>query len=688
MLYPASTFADQEVVLGLPTGFPSVTEPGMTFKKALGWFFTAIGALVVVLLQSIIMLAGLTCGGENKNGFGTLAQTEQGAVDGFVIPDFQSIAWLGIPYARPPVGSLRWKAPQDAVRRDGALTTKSYGSQCFQTGAKSSEDCLYLNIWRPDSTEKRLPVFVYIHGGSNIDGSAEGPWYTVAHHYNVVVVTFNYRLGPMGWFLNPALLTGNPKDDSGNFGTLDQIKALEWVQKNIEQFGGEKTNVTLAGASAGAQNVSYLMHTALAKDLFQKAIIESNYPGIRPVSAAYKSSQQVLYNLLVAEGRAPNAKAAKVYAESHMTAREVRDYLYSRTPAEISKAYFNADMGAINWGDFYRDDIHAGRNHLPPPLVQCAENRPEFVYVIGDGFVLPRGVPLADFSEGHVFPKPMIVGTTRNENNMWNATWPFNFQEGKSLSALITEAVEGTNPAYRRLQRFYDAFGEGNANTFRQNYSFATHLIDELDTYLGSQMPARHMAAIKAMQQLPIYVYRFDWGSDPKKNYKIPFEDSWVFYKGAIHVSESDFFYQNFFGLTEGRNEAAYQYTAANLEGRKALSLAIKSYLWEFLHNRSGRIQKTSAQPVDWEPWTASTAQYIVFDADCAKIDVHTSTTAISRTPEQLYAAHAAHPNEAVRDFIEYYVLWAWNWNWYPNSSVGHFNTSPGPNALFDPAKP
>jgi len=121
-------------------------------------------------------------------------------------------------------------------------------------------------------------VFVYIHGGSNIDGSGEGSWYTVAHHYNVVVVTFNYRLGPMGWFLHPALLTGDPKNDSGDFGTLDQIKALEWVQKNIDKFGGDRANVTLVGASAGAQNVTYLMHSPLAKDLFQKAIIESNYP--------------------------------------------------------------------------------------------------------------------------------------------------------------------------------------------------------------------------------------------------------------------------------------------------------------------------------------------------------------------------------------------------------------------------
>jgi carboxylesterase type B len=443
----------------------------------------------------------------------------------------------------------------------------------------------------------------------------------------------------------------------------------------------------LAGESTGAQNVSYLMHSALAKDLFQKAIIESNYPGIRPIAAAYKSSKQVLYNLLVADGIVPNAKAAKLHVESYMTDREIRDYLYGKPPGEITKAYFNADMGPMSWGDLFRDDINAGFDNTPPPLVQGPENRPEFVYAIGDGYVLPKGISFADFSEGRVFPKPMVVGTTKNENNAWNGSWPFNFQEGKSLAALVMEAVQGTNPAYRRFQKFYHIFGERDADTFKRNYKFSTELIDEVHTYLGSQMSARHMAAIKTTR-FPVYVYRFDWGSDSTKNYKIPFDDAWVFYKGAIHGAELDFFYQSFFGLAGGRAEQKYQHTAENLEGREALSLAIKSYLQEFLHGKNGRIAKTGLQTVEWKPWTENAEQFIVFDADYAKTDIHMSKTGITRTPEELYAAHAGHRNEAVRDFIEYYVLWSWQWDWYPNSTVGHFDTSPGPNALFDPAKP
>jgi hypothetical protein len=235
--------------------------------------------------------------------------------------------------------------------------------------------------------------------------------------------------------------------------------------------------------------------------------------------------------------------------------------------------------------------------------------------------VLDKSDTLVDFSEGHVFPKPLIVGTTRNENNTWNSTWPFNFQEGKSLAALVDEAVKDTNPKYASLQKFFDMVGGHNPEIFKRNYKFATELLDELDTCLGSQLPARHLAANS--KKVPVYVFRFDWASDPAKDYKIPFEDAWLFYNGSLHTSESDFFYQTFFGLSTDKTESEYKYTAEDLEGRKALSLAIRPYLYEFLHNRTGRIEKTNGQPVEWKTWTEHTEQFIVFDADYAKLDVH-----------------------------------------------------------------
>lgn len=619
--------------------------------------------------------------------------THQGPLRGYVVAGTDVDAWLGVPYAQPPVGALRWKPPVTAKVRSGVLNATAYGADCYQGTPKSSEDCLTLNIWRPRTGGTHLPVFVFIHGGSNTSGSAayladQTGWYTAAQHYNAIIVTLNYRLGAMGWFLHPALLSGDPEADSGNYGTLDQIKALSWVHNNIQFFGGDPANVTLAGQSAGSQNVSYLLHSPLAKDYFQKAIIESNFPGIRPVSAAYKSSKQVLYNLLVADKLAPDQASAKVYADTKMSAADIRKYFYSKSAADITNAYATAWWGGINWGDFYRSDIVAGNDFNAPPLIQGSVNRPEFVYAIGDGHVLPKGIQFADFSAGHVFPKPLIVGTTRNENDLWNSVWPFNYQQGKSLDALVAEAVNGTNPDYAYLQREFDRFGNHDAATFKANYAVTTHLIDELDTYYASTLAARNMVRNPEAAGMPVYVYRFDWGSDPHKDYAIPFQDAWTFYLGAHHAAELNFFYQRFYDLAPGDSTTAYQYTTANLPGRQALSRAIGSYLKNFIHTPDGVIQRRPLQPVAWKPWTRDAEQYLVLDADKSKAYLEMSSKQIPRDPAEIYAAHSMLDNPTARDFVEYYVLWSWNLNWYPNSSVGPFSTAPGPNPLFDPAHP
>ncbi len=617
---------------------------------------------------------------------GGVVQTQHGPARGEVVEGFNVLSWKGIPYAVPPVGERRWQAPGDLVRWPGVLDASAYGNRCFQPSG-GDEDCLYLNVWRPDTDQKNLPVFFYIHGGSNTGGSGEGSWYTVAKAYNVVVVTINYRLGVMGWFSHPALTSGNPLDDSGNFGTLDQIKALEWVRANIERFGGDARNVTIAGASAGAQNVAYLMHSRLAKDLFDKAIMESNFPGIRPVAAAFKSSKQVLYNLLVADGTAADSVAAKARVDAEMTDAEIADYFRHKTAKEITDVYATSYWGSINWGDFYRDDIASGSDAIPPPIVQGAEDRPEFVYAIGDGYVLPYGLDFADFSDGNVYPKPVVVGTTKNENNAWNAYWPFNFQEGKTLDKLVAEAIDNTNPDYAYLAKFYSEFA-ATPDEFKANYKFATGLIDEVDTYLGAHLPARNLVRVNAARKNPVYVYRFDWGSDPRKDYGIPYPNAWTLYAGALHVAEMDFFYQKFFGLAEDDSIDAYQYNDANLPGRQKLSRAAGAYLYEFLRNKNGKITPNRGQPVRWEPWTKQDERFIVFDADKTSLDVGMNDTDIARTPEALYDAHKAHRNPAVRDFIEYYIMWSWHWNWYPNAGVEPFDTSPGPNAVFDPSSP
>jgi para-nitrobenzyl esterase len=625
----------------------------------------------------------------HDHSISTIVETENGKAEGMKVEGFDVIAWKGLPYAMPPVGDLRWKKPLDADDWVGVRDASAYGNRC----RGNEEDCLYLNVWRPTDDGKgkrgkkgKLPVFFYIHGGSNTGGSGQAAWETTAQEYDAVVVSINYRVGSMGWFSHPALKSGDLIDDSGNFGLLDQIKALQWVQDNIESFGGDRKNVTIVGASAGAQNVSYLMHTHLAKDLFHKAIMESNYPGIRPVSAAYKSSKQVLYNLLVADGAA-DTMAAKVIADG-MTDEEIKDYFYSKSREEIRGSYGNWYWGGINWGDFYRDDIVANDNPGSyPPIVQGAEDRPEFVYTIGDGYVMPDDIDFADFSEGHVFPKPIVVGTTLNENNAWNAYWPFNFGGNTPLGDLVDDAVNNGfwfyTPADGWVQ-YPGLFGD-TPDAFKANYKFGTELLDELDMYLGAQLSARNLA--QAKPGLPIYVYRFDWGSNPDRNYKIPEEDAWKFYVGSPHTQEYNFFWQRFVGQGAGDSDGSYEYTDGNLKGRQKLSEAALSYLVQFVHNKNGKIKKKGVK-TEWKRWTKKDEQFMVFDGDYKKAHLKMNKKDIYRTPQELYDAYSSYPDQQVRDFIAYYVMWSWHYNWYPNGPVDPFGTSPGPNALFDPTDP
>lgn len=192
------------------------------------------------------------------------------------------LSFLGIPFAAPPKGELRWKSPQPAAKWNGTLNATQYGSSCYSAAAEyppptpASEDCLSLNVWTPalDSNEK-LPVMIWIYGGGFQFGSSAMPNYngTALSEMGVVVVTFNYRLGALGYLaLHDLDKEGN---FSGNFGLQDQIAAIKWVKENIAAFGGDPENLTIWGESAGAHSVGLLMSSPLAQSLFQKAIMES-----------------------------------------------------------------------------------------------------------------------------------------------------------------------------------------------------------------------------------------------------------------------------------------------------------------------------------------------------------------------------------------------------------------------------
>jgi len=189
-----------------------------------------------------------------------------------------------IPFAAPPVGALRWRAPQPAADWQGVRDASKFGPACMQDPAypikppQQSEDCLSVNVWspKPDKAVK-LPVMVWIYGGAFRIGSANTPLYdgTDLAKHGVVVVTFNYRLGWFGFFAHPALKTEDSGETSGNFGLMDQIAALKWVRDNIANFGGDSSNVTIFGESAGGMSVNDLIASPKARGLFAKAISES-----------------------------------------------------------------------------------------------------------------------------------------------------------------------------------------------------------------------------------------------------------------------------------------------------------------------------------------------------------------------------------------------------------------------------
>jgi para-nitrobenzyl esterase len=218
----------------------------------------------------------------------------QGALDNGVV------AFAGIPFAAPPVGDLRWRPPQKAASWQGLRPATDFGNDCLQgvvpgdpgVGTKLGEDCLYLNVWRPvQPSPKRLPVMVWIYGGGLVNGGTQPAIYSGDEfaRQGLVFVSLNYRLGRFGFFAFPALTREHPDELKGNYGYMDQIAALQWVQKNIAAFGGDPGNVTVFGESAGGYSVNTLLITPLAKGLFHKAIIESGggrdqLSGGRPIS--------------------------------------------------------------------------------------------------------------------------------------------------------------------------------------------------------------------------------------------------------------------------------------------------------------------------------------------------------------------------------------------------------------------
>jgi para-nitrobenzyl esterase len=242
---------------------------------------------------------GLLSAGPSLAAIDAPVRTGGGLVQGVAAGDPAVTVFKGIPYAAPPVGDLRWKAPQAPAAWTGVRKADQFGALCPQAGApeKMSEDCLTLNVWTGAAAPgERRPVLVWIYGGAFIQGTGANPEFDGEGlaKKGVIVVTFNYRLGALGFLATPELSQESGHAASGNYGLLDDIAALKWVQKNIAAFGGDPTKVTIAGQSAGAGSVGFLTQSPLAKGLFQRSIAESHarHPGdpdLRYLSVSWRA---------------------------------------------------------------------------------------------------------------------------------------------------------------------------------------------------------------------------------------------------------------------------------------------------------------------------------------------------------------------------------------------------------------
>ena len=569
------------------------------FHHRAGWLAAATATAILVS----------ACGGGSSTLPPTLIATSFGQVDGADNSAASgTYAWKGIPFAKPPVGALRWKAPVDADVSTTTRQAKVFGNACAQYGrvygpgannkydatigttlgqAVGSEDCLYLNIWRPATTDTNLPVIVFFHGGSNVSGYTADPVYdgaNLAKSANAVVVTANFRLGILGFLNLPQLKTGgtDPKTDSGNFAILDHIKALEFVNKNIANFGGNAANVTIMGQSAGAINVYALLTSPLMANanpkLFQKVVplsgglsLASNLPAgsvatMSPASTYLAQGNKLVEQLVISDGKATDAASAQAYLATQ-TAAQLADYLRAQPPSALFSTLLTK-LAAVGLG---------GSGPIP------------------EGTVVPTDA-IAAINTGNYAKVPVLAGNTRDEGKLFPAFLPF--AGGTGNARLVSDLTLFTtqlnynpdaaptvtidqwiSPSYLPVNAPVTGF-TARAQQFNSIFFLASR-----DNILN---------ALKAKQP-EVWYYQFNWDKEPA-----PWNDIY----GAAHLFDLPFLFGNFGPSLE----ASIMNSTANKAGRLDLSDAMMKTIGAFAKNSD---PNNAALGVTWQQWP----QKLLFDA-------------------------------------------------------------------------
>ena len=559
-----------------------------------------LGAVVLAALSASAVAAD-TPPTQRTTSLGVLIGSDDSAASG-------TYAWKGVPYAKPPVGALRWKAPADMDAWTSPRTAQAFGNACASSGrvygpglnnrydatigtsldkTVGSEDCLYLNVWRPSTTTEKLPVIVFVHGGSNITGYTADPVYDgamLAKTANAVVVTVNYRLGVLGFFKSAQLKTGNAEDDSGNFALLDIIKSLQFINRNIGSFGGDAGNVTLMGESAGAVNIYALLTSPLvvkAKPQIVHRLLpmsggisraEDLPPGALPVlypPAVFESQAKLLLtSLLINDGLAKDASSAEAYVDAHK-ADELAAYMRSKSADAVLKVVLT-QLKAANLG---------GSNPIP------------------DGTVLPRS-PIAAIKAGAYLKVPVLAGNTRDEGKLFPSLLALSPLLGGVSARLLSDEQSFAmafkyDPNAAPQTKIEDWIPAVYLPTTKPSTGFNARL-DVLNNYWFVPLRDNVLNAIRA-QQKDVWYYSFAWDQEPA-----PFNE--IF--GAAHGFDLPFAFGNFGPSTW----ANFANTRANQPGRLALSDAMMRSIGAFALKGD---PNDASLGVAWPAWPKT----LVFDA-------------------------------------------------------------------------
>ncbi|SFO53282.1 para-nitrobenzyl esterase [Variovorax sp. OK605] len=586
---------------------------------------TAVARAIAIATAAAALAALAACGGGSSGGSGfafvpgapapapvpppqpvadgpMVRQTTAGKIEG--VDDSAGSGtyfWKGVPFAKAPAGSLRWRAPVEPDAWSDIRPAKTFGAACLQIGRVfgpgsnntydativstlgqplGSEDCLFVNVWRPATTDKNLPVLLFIHGGSNISGYTADPLYDgakLAKAANAVVITASYRLGVLGFLNVPQLRPGGTAgDDSGNFALLDNMAALRYIQNNVATFGGDPGNVTLSGESAGATNLLAIMTSPMAKGLFHKAIEMSGgislasdlvgkpgaQPALSPASVSLAQGDAILKSLLVADGTVPDAPAAAAY-------------IGTRTPAQISDYMRSKEGGAL-----LKTVLAANLSSVAP---------------IPDGTVIPAN-PIDAIAADKYVKVPTIAGNTRDEGKLFASLLPlfggapgWKIDDAKRLTLMMNFDPDAAAQPLTSADIIDTSYLP--VDTAVTGYNAKTRLI----TKLLFEANRDNLLDTMKTRQSNLWSYRLDWAQEAYP---------WNEVYGAAHAFDLPFVFGNF-GPSVLSNTIGGK---ANEKGRLALSAAVMASVGAFMRNGDPNTPELGAT---WAPWPSK----LLFDA-------------------------------------------------------------------------